>query len=81
MGDRAGCFSRVRMSEDKVSTKGSCWFVGTLYDPRELLGVITAGPGIGWGVTATPYGIEDVWCFPVHVLGANVTKLVFFIVY
>jgi hypothetical protein len=41
----------VRMSEDKVYTKDSCWSVGTIYDPRELLGVSTAGPGIGRGVT------------------------------
>jgi hypothetical protein len=41
----------VRMSEDKVCTKDSCWSVGTIYDPRELLGVSTAGPGIGRGVT------------------------------
>jgi hypothetical protein len=25
--------------------------MGTIYDPRELPGVSTAGPGIGWGVT------------------------------
>jgi hypothetical protein len=43
----------VRMSEDKVRTKDSCWSVGTIYDPRELLGVSTAGPGIGRGVTRT----------------------------
>jgi hypothetical protein len=42
--------SWVRMSEDKVCTKDSCWSVGTIYDPRELLGVSTAGPGIGRGV-------------------------------
>jgi hypothetical protein len=47
-----GKFSRVRMSEDKVRTKDSCWSVGTIYDPRELQGVSTAGPGIGRGVTA-----------------------------
>jgi hypothetical protein len=41
----------VRMSEDKVRTKDSCWSVGTIYDPRELPGVSTAGPGIGRGVT------------------------------
>jgi hypothetical protein len=35
------------MSEDKVRTKDSCWSVGTIYDPRELPGVSTAGPGIG----------------------------------
>jgi hypothetical protein len=51
MGDRPGSFSRVRMSEDKVRTKDSCWSVGTIYDPRELPGVSTAVPGIGWGVT------------------------------
>ena len=39
------------MSEDKVHTKDSCWSMGTIYDPRELLGVSTAGPGIGQGVT------------------------------
>jgi hypothetical protein len=39
------------MSEDQVRTKDSCWSVGTIYDPRELPGVSTAGPGIGRGVT------------------------------
>jgi hypothetical protein len=39
------------MSEDKVRTKDLCWSVGTIYDPRELPGVSTAGPGIGRGVT------------------------------
>ena len=39
------------MSEDKVRTKYSCWYVGTIYDPRELPGVITAGPVIGRAVT------------------------------
>jgi hypothetical protein len=43
--------SRVRMSEDKVRTKDSCWSMGTIYDPRELPGVSTTGPGIGRGVT------------------------------
>jgi hypothetical protein len=33
----------VRMSEDKVRIKDPCWCVGTIYDPRELLGVSTAG--------------------------------------
>jgi hypothetical protein len=42
----------VRMSEDKVRTKDSCWSVGTIYDPRQLPGVSTAGPGIGRGVTS-----------------------------
>jgi hypothetical protein len=41
----------VRMSEDKVRIKYSCWTVGTIYDPRELPGVSIAGPGIGQGVT------------------------------
>jgi hypothetical protein len=39
------------MSEDKVHTKDLCWSVGTIYDPRELSGVSTAGLGIGRGVT------------------------------
>jgi hypothetical protein len=34
-----------------VHTKDSCWSVGTIYDPRELPGVSTAGPGIGRVVT------------------------------
>jgi hypothetical protein len=29
------------MGKDKVRTKDSCWSVGTIYDPRELLGVST----------------------------------------
>jgi hypothetical protein len=51
----------VRMSEDKVRTKDSCWSVGTIYDPRELPGVSTAGPGIGRGVTGTcrTYDLEQ----------------------
>jgi hypothetical protein len=35
-----------------VCTKDLCWSVGTIYDPRELLGVSTADPGIGRGVTS-----------------------------
>jgi hypothetical protein len=34
------------MSEDKVHTKDSCWSVGTIYDPIELPGVSTVGPGV-----------------------------------
>jgi hypothetical protein len=45
------------MSEDKVHTKDSCWSVGTIYDPRELLGVSTAGPGIGRVTSTKP--MED----------------------
>jgi hypothetical protein len=40
-------FSWVRMSEDKVCTKGLSWSVGTIYDPSELLGVSTTSLGIG----------------------------------
>jgi hypothetical protein len=36
----------MRMSKDKVRTKDPCWYVGTLYDPIELLGVSTAGLGL-----------------------------------
>jgi hypothetical protein len=46
MGDRPGKFSRMRMSEDKVRKKDMCWSVGTIYDPRELSGVSTTGPGV-----------------------------------
>jgi hypothetical protein len=41
-----------------VRTKDSCWSVGTIYDPRELLGVSTAGPGIGRGGTIAS---EEQW--------------------
>jgi hypothetical protein len=34
--------------------KDSCWSVGTIYDPRELPGASTAGPGIGQDVTNAP---------------------------
>jgi hypothetical protein len=34
-----------------MCTKDSCWSVGTIYDPIELPGVSTTGPGIGRGVT------------------------------
>jgi hypothetical protein len=44
------------MSEDKVRTKDSCWSLGTIYDPREPLGVSTASPGIGRGVTCCILG-------------------------
>jgi hypothetical protein len=29
-----------------VRIKDSCWSVGTIYDPKELLGVSTTGPGV-----------------------------------
>jgi hypothetical protein len=57
-----------------VRTKDLCWSVGKIYDPRELPGVSTAGPKIGWGVTsgirADPRGFMgvcglgglDIWC-------------------
>jgi hypothetical protein len=64
----------VRMSEDKVCTKYSCWSVGTIYDPRELPGVSTTGPGIGQGVTsgirADPRGFMGVCGLGVRVYGA-----------
>jgi hypothetical protein len=41
-----GKFSRVRMSEDKVRIKDSCWSVGMVYDLRGLPGVSTTGPGV-----------------------------------
>jgi hypothetical protein len=29
-----------------MRTKGPCWFVGTIYDPRELAGVSTTSPKV-----------------------------------
>jgi hypothetical protein len=46
------------MSEDKVRAKDSCWSVGTIYDPTELPGVSTAGPGSGRGVTSSIFLIS-----------------------
>jgi hypothetical protein len=47
-----------------VHTKDSCWSVETIYDPRELPGVSTTGPGIGRGATsgikANPRGFMGV---------------------
>jgi hypothetical protein len=67
-------FSRVRMSEDKVRTKDPYWSMGTTYDPRELPGVSTVGPGIGWGVTsgirADPHGFMGVCGLGVRAYGA-----------
>jgi hypothetical protein len=58
------------MSEDKVRTKDSCWSVGTIYDPRELPGVSTAGPGIGRGVTMSQtYDVIDYY-FPFNTIRA-----------
>jgi hypothetical protein len=60
----SGAHEWVRMSEDEVQTKDSCWSVGTIYDPRELPGVSTAGPEIGWrvtnGIRADPRGFTGV---------------------
>jgi hypothetical protein len=57
-----------------VRTKDLCWSVGTIYDPRELPGVSTAGPGIGRGVTsgirADPRGFTGVCWLGVRVYGA-----------
>jgi hypothetical protein len=57
-----------------VCTKDSCWFVGTIYNPRELLGVSTADPGIGRGVTsgikAEPRDFTGVCGLGVWVYGA-----------
>jgi hypothetical protein len=36
----------VRMSEDKVRIKDSCWSVWMIYGPRGLQGLSTAGPRV-----------------------------------
>jgi hypothetical protein len=62
------------MSEDKVCTKDSCWSLGTIYDPRELPRVSTAGLGIGRGGTsgirADPRGFTSLCELGVRVYGA-----------
>jgi hypothetical protein len=62
------------MSEDKVRTKGLCWYVRIIYHPRELPGVSTVGLGIRWGVTsgirADPRGFTGVCGLGVRVYGA-----------
>jgi hypothetical protein len=50
-----------------VRTKDSCQSVETIYDSRELSGVSTACPRIGWGVTQkslqlTPLGSRATSC-------------------
>jgi hypothetical protein len=46
MGDRLRSLLRVRMSEDKVHTKDSCWSMDMVYDHRGLFGISTTGPGV-----------------------------------
>jgi hypothetical protein len=57
-----------------VHTKDSCWSMGTIYDPRELPGVSTAGLGIVRGVTsgirADPRSFTGVCGLGVRVYGA-----------
>jgi hypothetical protein len=57
-----------------VRTKDSCWSLRTIYDSREMSGVITVGPGIGRGVTsgirAEPRGFMGVCGLGVRVYGA-----------
>jgi hypothetical protein len=55
-----------------VRTKDSCWSVGTIYDPRELPGVRTAGPGIGRGVT--PAYSSSIHC-PIQMWNGTVINL------
>jgi hypothetical protein len=54
-----------------VCTKDSCWSVATIYDPRELPGVSTAGPGIGRGVTDAVRMIKLLNCNKNIVLTLN----------
>jgi hypothetical protein len=57
-----------------VCTKDPCWTMRTIYDPKEVPGVSTAGPGIGRGVTsgirADPRGFTDVCGLGVRVYSA-----------
>jgi hypothetical protein len=47
MSDRPRSFLGCAWVRIKCAQKDSCWYVGTIYDPRELPGVSTAGPGLG----------------------------------
>jgi hypothetical protein len=72
-----------------VRTKGLCWSVGIIYDPRELPGVSTAGPRVDGvlhrrGVVASYKGIEVcptlerecmVWVCMYEGMGINVDML------
>jgi hypothetical protein len=57
-----------------VRTKDPCWPVGTIYDPRELPEVSTAGPRIRRGVTsgirANPRGFTAVSGLGIQIYGA-----------
>jgi hypothetical protein len=68
------------MREDKVCTKDSCWYVETIYDPKELTGVSNTGPGIGRGVTsgikADPRGFTGVCGLEIQVYGTCGSRVV-----
>jgi hypothetical protein len=57
-----------------VRIKDSCWSVGTIYDPRQLSGVSTAGSGLDEGGTsgirANPRGFTGACGLGVWVHGA-----------
>jgi hypothetical protein len=67
-----------------VRTKDPCWSMGTIYDPRELPGVSTTGPGIGRivtsGIRVDPQGFTSVcglgssgiWCMAHGACGPRV---------
>jgi hypothetical protein len=46
MGDPPVILSRVRKSEVKLHTKGSCWFVEMVYNTRGLLDVNITDLGV-----------------------------------
>jgi hypothetical protein len=56
-----------------VRTKDSCWSVGTIYDPRKLLGVSIAGPTVDRcvtiGIRANTRGFTGVCGLGVRVYG------------
>jgi hypothetical protein len=64
MSDRPeSLFGCARVRTKCAQKTRSCWFVGTIYDPRELTGVSTVGPEIGRGVITTncAIGFDDGW--------------------
>jgi hypothetical protein len=62
------------MSEDKVCTKDPCWSVGTIYDPKELLGVSTTDPGLDGVLGVQVYGAWRMWVQSCHMTWHDDTR-------
>jgi hypothetical protein len=56
MGDRLESISGCTQVRIKVHRKYYCWYVGLVYDPRELLQVTTTRPGVAGVLHLTTQG-------------------------